>query len=108
MEFIDKVIELMKENNINSIKLQNDTGIRESTFRNWKKGTLPTADKIIKLANYFNISADELLCIKNSSNKLSLNDNDKELLELFHQLPEREQVKLIGKVEDMIEKYKNQ
>jgi len=101
MEFIEKLIELMKSQNINSVDLQNNTGIRESTFRNWKKGSQPSADKIILLAKYFNITTDELLGLEPG---IKLSENDKELLEIFHQLPEREQIKLIGKIEEIVER----
>lgn len=101
MEFIEKLIELMKTENMNSIDLQNNTGIKESTFRSWKKGSQPSADKIILLAKYFEVTTDELLGLEPG---IKLSENDKELLEIFHQLPEREQIKLIGKIEEIVER----
>lgn len=103
MNFIEILISLMKENSMNTLDLQRETGISESTFRNWKKGSQPTADKIITLAKFFNVSVDELLGLRKP---VDLSENDKELLELFRTLPEREQIKLIGKVEELVNKYK--
>ena len=109
MEFIEKLTELMKKNQINSIKLQNDTGISESTFRNWKKGSSPTAERLIILAKYFNISTDELLCINSPDNDTLITNltlEEKELINYFRQLPEKEKYKLLGKLEVQIENYK--
>lgn len=105
MEFINILANLMKDKSINTLDLQRDTGISESTFRNWKRGSQPTAEKIIILSKYFDISSDMLLGLKEP---LELTENDKELLELFRTLPEREQIKLIGKVEDLVNKYKGE
>lgn len=102
MDFINIVIEIMKNKSLNTLDLQRDTGISESTFRNWKRGNQPTADKVITLAKYFEMSTDELLGLKKP---VDLSENDKELLELFRKLPEREQIKLIGRVEDLVNKY---
>ena len=105
MEFINILTNLMKDKSINTLDLQRDTGISESTYRNWKRGSQPTAEKIIILSKYFDISSDMLLGLKEP---LELTENDKELLELFRTLPEREQIKLIGKVEDLVNKYKGE
>lgn len=105
MEFINILTNLMKDKSINTLDLQRDTGISESTYRNWKRGSQPTAEKIIILSKYFDISSDMLLGLKEP---LELTENDKELLELFRTLPEREQIKLIGRVEDLVNKYKGE
>ena len=102
MQFIENLIKIMDERQITAYQLEKDTGIKQATFGKWKKGSQPTLDKILIILNYFQVSADELL----DTNLTNLSENDKELLELFHQLPEREQVKLIGKVEEIIEKFK--
>lgn len=92
----------MNERGVTAYQLEKDIGIKQATFGKWKKGSQPTLDNIIKILNYFQVSADELL----KTNFSSLTENDKELLELFHQLPEREQIKLIGKVEELVERGK--
>ena len=56
------------------------TGIDPATFSHWKKGLYaPKEDKLIKIANYLNISVDELKGI--SANKL--NSLFAELLQKF-------------------------
>ncbi len=104
MSLIENLVKIMAERGITAYQLEKDIGINQTTFYNWKKGKQPPADKLQKIITYLEVSPNEIFGYPD----LELSDNDKELLELFHQLPEREQVKLIGKVEDMIEKYKNQ
>lgn len=104
MSIIENLIKIMATKGITAYQLEKDVGINQTTFYNWKKGKQPPADKLQKIITYLEVSPNEVFGYPD----LELSDNDKELLELFHQLPEREQVKLIGKVEDMIEKYKNQ
>ena len=96
-------MQLLNERGINQKQLEIDGIVKQSTFTSWKNGSQPALDKILKIIQYFELSPNEFFGYPDTE----LSDNDKELLELFHQLPEREQVKLIGKVEDMIEKYKN-
>lgn len=105
MDFFNTLSELMREYSMNTLDLQRETGIKESTYRNWKKGSQPTAEKLVILAQFFNTSTDELLGLKP---RRELTENDEELLELFHQLPEREQIKLIGRIEELINNYKGE
>ena len=51
----------MNNNNINILKLSEDTKIKYSTVRDWASAkTYPRADKIKKLADYFDISISDL------------------------------------------------
>lgn len=102
---IENLVNIMASKGVSAYQLEKDVGINQTTFYNWKKGKQPPADKLQKIITYLEVSPNEIFGYESFD---TLTDNDKELLELFHQLPEREQVKLIGKVEDMIEKYKKQ
>ena len=60
----DRLKELLQENNITPYKLSLDLLVSKSVVHYWLTGkTTPTADYIIKLCEYFNISADFLLGI---------------------------------------------
>ena len=59
---IERILELMKERRLNGIQLSNDLGLAKSSLSEWKKGKAkPGHDAIIKLAEYFEVSADYLL-----------------------------------------------
>lgn len=103
MSVIDNLFKIMSEKGISAYQIEKDIGINQTTFYNWKKGKQPPADKLQKIITYLEVSPNEVFGYENSQ---KLSDNDKELLELFHQLSEREQIKLIGKVEELVERGK--
>lgn len=102
MQFIDNLLILMRERDISGYQLEKETGIKQATLGKWKKGSLPTIDKLLTLINYFQVSPNVLLGLED---EIKLSDNEKELLRLYQQLPDREQIKFIGRLEDAVEKY---
>lgn len=54
--------ELIREENTTNAKVAKAIGVDKSLISYWVKGkSQPTADNIIKLCEYFNVSADYLL-----------------------------------------------
>lgn len=103
MELVQNIVLLLKEKGITPAQMERDIGIRQSTFISWKKGSQPAADKIIKILQYLEVSPNELF---GYDTEPELTDNEKELLNLFKQLPEREQIKFIARLEDKIDELK--
>ena len=56
------------------------------------------------MCEIFALPADALLFGKNTLTTF-LSPNEKEMLELFKQLSDREQIKYIARLEDAVEKY---
>ena len=57
-----KLKELRKEKGITQKELSQAIGYAQSTISDWEKGNIePTASAIIKICDYFDISADYLL-----------------------------------------------
>lgn len=102
MEVIDNLIKIMAKKGITAYQLEKDIGINQTTFYNWKKGKQPPADKLLKIITYLEVTPNEVYGYDPTA---SLNENEKELLKLFQQLPDREQIKFIGRLEDAVEKY---
>ena len=98
-KFVENLTKKLKEKGITKTKLAREIEIPESTIRMWEKGSEPTVDKVIKISEYFTIPIAELLGLQQHY------QNDDELLEYFHRLPEREQVKWIGKLEEAAKEY---
>lgn len=103
MGLVQNIVLLLKEKGITPAQMERDIGIRQSTFISWKKGSQPAADKIIKILQYLEVSPNELFGYETAQ---ELSDNEKELLNLFKQLPEREQIKFIARLEDRIDELK--
>lgn len=70
MKFIENVKKEIKKQGITKTELGRNTEISEGTIRSWEKGKQPSLDKACKIAEYLNISLDELCEIeKNYDNK---------------------------------------
>ena len=77
MIFFELVKEKMKEQGITAYKLEKELGINTSTFDNWnsRNGESIKLKNAIELAQYFNISIDNIANIKNT-NTLSSKENE--------------------------------
>ena len=59
---IDMILELLSATNTSAYRLTKDLGLSNSAISDWKSGKAkPSLDAIIKIANYFNVSADFLM-----------------------------------------------
>lgn len=58
----EKYEKLLKSRKVTSYQVAKDTGINASVFSDWKNGkSSPKADKLLKLANYFDVSIEYFL-----------------------------------------------
>lgn len=59
----ERVSNLMSERNITAYKLARSTGISSGNITDWKNGKAsPSYGALVKIAKYFNVSVDYLLC----------------------------------------------
>lgn len=69
--FFDIYEQLCKENNVSLSKAAVDMGISKSAVSMWKKkGLTPRKEQLLKIANYFGVSVDSLLGVKQKENVL--------------------------------------
>ena len=62
MEFSENLKILRKENKIGQNKLATELSVSTKTISHWETGyTEPSISQLIALANYFNITLDELI-----------------------------------------------
>lgn len=85
MAFINRLSEILEKKGISQYKLCKDLEIGQSTISSWKKGKMPTVEKIIAIVRYLEISADWLLEI----NTNILNLEEQELIEAYRNSDER-------------------
>ena len=102
MNIVENIEKIMKIKKITAYQLEKDIGISQNTFSNWRKGRQPSVDKIAKIIPYLGVTPNELFGYESTE---LLTDNEKELLNLFQKLPDREQIKFIGRLEDAVDKY---
>lgn len=79
-------------------------GKSNSIVTQWKNGSLPSVEIIPALTDALDTTADFL--IFGNEHFSDLSDDEKELIALFRQIPYDEQVKLIGRTEDIVERCK--
>ncbi len=122
----------MRNTSVTAVTLQ--LNISKSNVTNWKNGTIPNGDVVIRLSELLDVTTDFLLkgtdeqsvfnnTISNSNNvevnsiknentynnaeKNELSEITQELINIFENLPYKERIKLMGIVYDFEEKYKN-
>ena len=105
MTLIENIINIMEQKKITAYQLEKAGIVKQTTFTSWKKGTQPALDKIINLMQYIEVSPNELFGYEPETR---LTENEQELLELFHKLPEREQIKFIGRLEEIVNNLPDQ
>ena len=77
-------------------------GLSTSKLTAWKNGSIPSGTILLLISEFFNVSVDYLLTgkEKNSSTD-NLSENEQEMLDVFSKFNDREQIKLIGRLEEL-------
>lgn len=62
MSFLERILNLIENNNITKNKLLTDLKLSKNSFVDWaNRGTIPSGDVLSKIADYFSVSVDYLL-----------------------------------------------
>lgn len=110
MTFAERLSGLMAERGLNKLSLSKKIGVSDRVVGAWVSGENGAKlDSAVSLADYFDVSLDYLSGrsdVQEMGTKkeptLGISENGRELLELYELLPEREQVLLIGRVQQMV------
>lgn len=88
MEFVDRIDLKLKEKNLKRVSMCEDIGIDTSIMTAWsKRGTIPSADTVLKIANYLNVSMEWLITGRNPE---GITDEEAELLRRYRTLDARD------------------
>ena len=60
-EYIKRIEKILKNKNITTKKMLEDLGYAHGIISNWKKGSEPSAFKLIKIAEYLNIDVNYII-----------------------------------------------
>lgn len=106
MSLVERIKTLCKEKKITIAELERKNGISNGQIRKWDNST-PGIDKLITIANYFDISVDYLLGRSDQKNYFVLDDNyksiaDKKLQEILNELDEEDKELLIASLENSL------
>lgn len=102
-QILERIINLLHKQNRKQIELTEYLRLNKNAFSYWKNGKSNSYKSyLVEIAEFFGVSIDFLVHGK----EYGLTENEKEILELFRRLSEREQIKLIGRTEELIESGK--
>lgn len=87
--FYEKLEAILKERKSNINQFAKDIGIKQQTIANWKVRSNPTAEYIVKIAEYLNVSADYLLGIEIKHDTTRINAFEQQLIENYREADER-------------------
>lgn len=97
----NRMIDLCENNNITITTLLDKFTNSRSTINAWKNGNIST-ELLPNIAKELNVSLDILLTgEEKGSQEEHLSENELEMLEIFQKFNDREQIKLIGKLEEL-------
>lgn len=100
---------LMDKANVSAYKISKDTGISDRLIGYWKNGDkLPSAENLLIIANYFDISVDYLLTGKEKSPSPELTEEEHKCLEVFNRLEPEDRIRFIAKMEQRYEDYSSE
>lgn len=105
MTFPERLAELIGPARGSASRLSEAVGVSRSVVNEWLHDRKrPSMENIISLAEYFSVTTDYLLCVTNANKAPvpGLTENGREMLELFAQLPERDQLLLLGRLHEMV------
>lgn len=101
---VERISNLVKEKGLSLSAVEKILGFGNGAIRRFDKNS-PSIDKIIALSNFLNVSIDYI--IKGEEEKeikaQQISSDEMEMLNLFKQLPERERLKEIGRLELLVE-----
>lgn len=101
----ERLREWRKQNNLTMMEIQEKTGITQGALTKYENNKSMIGGMVlIKLYDYYKIDIQYILTGNPSNKTIELSENEKELLKNFDQLTEREQIKAIARLEDMVEK----
>ncbi len=82
----EKMSELCKVNGITFCRLEKELGFANGSISKWRSA-YPSADRLKKVADYFNVTTDELL----SRATVKFSDDGKQIAALYDSMPRDKQ-----------------
>lgn len=103
MSFYDNLKSLCDERGVSITKTVEICGGSTGSIGGWKAGKWPNSEIVCKIATRLDVSCDRLLLGEETKKAPApgISENGREMLELYEKLPEREQVLLIGRLQEM-------
>lgn len=99
MDFVQRIENECAKHNTTITALLKSLNISPNKGSNWRKGSAANIDDISAVADALSVSIDYIVTGKNNS--IRLTPNERKLLAAFRQLPPNEQLRFVGRVEEI-------
>lgn len=96
MDYIERIKVLIKKKNITERKMLDDLGYSKNLIISWRKGSEPSINKIIKIAEYLEVDFAYLIT---GDQKYNLNETEKNIIELLKKISVIEKNKELARLE---------
>lgn len=104
--FYQQLIALCEREGVKPTPFIKSLGFSAGNLKRWENGATVNSDILLAISEHFKVSIDYLLTGKEakvSSNVDLINSNETTMINLFRMLSEKEQDRIIGRLENMVE-----
>lgn len=101
LQLTERIKMLATPLNMTFASIEREVGFGRGTIRKWDENS-PSVDRLLKVANLLHTSIDYLMTGENITNNTTLSSEEKEWLELIHQLPEKKRIEFKGELKGYI------
>ena len=104
MTICERLFEELDQRGLTAYGLCRHLGVATSVTTGWKqRGTDPPAKYVVRICEFLGCSISYFLTGQETKKEpaLGISENGREMLALYEKLPEREQILLIGRLQEM-------
>lgn len=104
--FYQQLIALCEREGVKPTPLIKSLGFSAGNIKRWENGATVNSDILLAVSKHFKVSIDYLLTGKESESPdeiILMNANETTMMNLFRMLTEKEQDRIIGRLENMVE-----
>ena len=98
MDYISRIEKILKKQKKNTKIMLEELGYSHSLINGWKKGSEPSALKLLKICEYLNTNIEYILTGKENITE-RLTAEEKELIYKYRMLSEKEKMKELARLE---------
>jgi transcriptional regulator with XRE-family HTH domain len=96
--------QLLQKRGITPYRVHKQTGVAQSTLSDWKtKGCTPSVESLAKIADYLDVTVDELIGQQNKKPIIKTDDGlsklESDFVKLLRQVPEEQRPMLFAMIE---------
>lgn len=101
--FFEQLTKACKKQGKTVTAVANELKISKSNVTNWKNGTTPNGDVVVRLSELLGVTADYLLKDDAENNLIDISADEKELLSYYNELDDISKASVLGKAEGLAE-----